>query len=167
MIQTFLVFFQLMAVAVSTSMYIEVKHFTISPCLKNCPVRCGLISSEETENEFNLKFGAYFNCSLSPEDSVEAKYYNDTLRIKVWHPDKIIYLPIDSTFKTNRDSLTTLVPIRGYKRIREMADCDCYYEIELTMEKLQKKPLAFLVNGKTLEQYLEFDNGIGKEAPKK
>ncbi len=167
MILTYLFFFKFVTEIALASNDPFVKHYTISPCLKNCPIRCGLISSEENENEFHLKFGAYFNCSLSPEDSVEAKYYDDTLRIEVWHPDKIIYPPIDSTFKTNRDSLTTLVPIRGYTRIREMADCDCYYEIELTLEKLQKKPLAFLVNGKTLEQYFEFDKSEAKETPGK
>jgi hypothetical protein len=163
MIQNCPLFFWLLATVASTGTYPEIKHFTISNCLKDCPKRCGIISSEENENEFHLKFGAYFNCILSAEDSVEAKYYDDTLRIQVWHPDKITYTRGDTLIEQTEKGQIITIKSPIITRYSESAGCYCYYEIELSLEKLHKQPTAYLVNGKTFDEHIQFGNMFQKK----
>lgn len=123
---------------------IKVSYKNISKCIESCVSKREILNKSIDDNgDFNLKLGAYLNCSSPGNPAAEAQFNTDTLVIII--PEYIVYR--DTTFTIENDSTWT-------EQINEeIIDtyCSCFFHISLQISGLSTEPKYFFLNGLIIE----------------
>ncbi len=112
--------------------------FSISDCKHECRGDSGKVWSNELAGDtLSLRLGHWLNCAWQHCGLSNVLLRNDTLSVDLYRVPEEVEIDEEG----------------NEVMIYSMADCNCYYFLDLKLKRVPSKPKVFLVNRRPLENF--------------